>query len=91
MIPRPSDLHRGPLKPVVEPSLRGFDATGLFDTVARYAPAPDSAWDCATGSGQAALGLSRRFRKVIHSEETLQLTATIVDWLEWDRYYLAPG
>jgi len=39
--------------------------SGLFADVARHAPALDCAWDCATGSGQAALGLSRHFREVI--------------------------
>ena len=41
---------------------------GLFDVVARYAPALDCAWDCATGSGQAAVGLSRHFRKVVATD-----------------------
>jgi ubiquinone/menaquinone biosynthesis C-methylase UbiE len=41
---------------------------GIFETVARYAPALDRAWDCATGSGQAAVGLSRHFREVIATD-----------------------
>jgi ubiquinone/menaquinone biosynthesis C-methylase UbiE len=41
---------------------------GLFDVVAHYAPALDRAWDCATGSGQAAVGLSRHFRKVVATD-----------------------
>lgn len=36
----------------------------LFDFVAAAAPARDLAWDCATGNGQAAVGLARRFRAV---------------------------
>jgi SAM-dependent methyltransferase len=45
---------------------------GLFDTVAQYAPGLDCAWDCATGSGQAALGLSRHFREVIATDASPQ-------------------
>jgi len=37
---------------------------GLFDVLARAAPARDAAWDCGTGSGQAALGLTRHFAQV---------------------------
>jgi ubiquinone/menaquinone biosynthesis C-methylase UbiE len=44
----------------------------LFEMVARYAPALDCAWDCATGSGQAALGLSRHFRKVVATDASPQ-------------------
>jgi ubiquinone/menaquinone biosynthesis C-methylase UbiE len=40
----------------------------LFEIVARYAPGLECAWDCATGSGQAAIGLSRHFRKVIATD-----------------------
>lgn len=36
----------------------------LFSWLASVAPARDHAWDCATGSGQAALGLARHFRRV---------------------------
>ncbi|OAI43142.1 hypothetical protein AYO41_02795 [Verrucomicrobia bacterium SCGC AG-212-E04] len=36
----------------------------LFDFVASLAPATERAWDCATGSGQAAGGLARRFDAV---------------------------
>jgi ubiquinone/menaquinone biosynthesis C-methylase UbiE len=45
---------------------------GLFAEVARHAPALDCAWDCATGSGQAALGLSRHFREVIATDASPQ-------------------
>src|SRR5262249_7708676 len=50
--------------------------TGLFETVARYAPALNRAWDCATGSGQAALGLSRLFREVIATDASPQQIGT---------------
>jgi len=36
----------------------------LFRLVAEYAPARERAWDCATGNGQAAIGLARHFRRV---------------------------
>jgi ubiquinone/menaquinone biosynthesis C-methylase UbiE len=44
----------------------------LFDVIAEHAPAHDLAWDCATGSGQAAVGLSRRFRKVVATDASDQ-------------------
>ena len=40
----------------------------LFDLLAKAAPARDAAWDCATGSGQAALGLARHFSHVIGTD-----------------------
>lgn len=36
----------------------------LFAHLAKLAPARDRAWDCATGNGQAALGLARHFARV---------------------------
>jgi len=36
----------------------------LFGTIASLSPARDRVWDCATGSGQAALGLARHFARV---------------------------
>jgi ubiquinone/menaquinone biosynthesis C-methylase UbiE len=36
----------------------------LFEFVAAHAPARGRAWDCATGNGQAAVGLARVFREV---------------------------
>lgn len=40
----------------------------LFDLLAEAAPARDAAWDCATGNGQAALGLAGRFTCVIATD-----------------------
>jgi SAM-dependent methyltransferase len=37
---------------------------GLFAFVAAQAPAAGAAWDCATGNGQAAIGLARHFTRV---------------------------
>jgi len=40
----------------------------LFDALAAAAPARRLAWDCATGTGQAAEGLARRFDRVIATD-----------------------
>lgn len=47
----------------------------LFEYLALVAPGRDTAWDCGTGNGQAALGLTPYFRQVIAtdpSEEQLR-------------------
>lgn len=49
----------------------GFRPTyplALFDWLARQAPARDLAWDCATGSGQAAIDLARFFTRVVATD-----------------------
>ena len=40
----------------------------LFDLLADAAPARRLAWDCASGTGQAAGGLARRFDRVVASD-----------------------
>jgi SAM-dependent methyltransferase len=40
----------------------------LFDLLAEVAPAHDAAWDCGTGSGQAAIGLARHFTHVVATD-----------------------
>jgi SAM-dependent methyltransferase len=40
----------------------------LFDFLAQQAPALDAAWDCGTGTGQAAVGLARHFARVIATD-----------------------
>jgi SAM-dependent methyltransferase len=40
----------------------------LFDWLAGHCPARETAWDCATGSGQAAIGLARRFDRVVATD-----------------------
>lgn len=40
----------------------------LFAWLAAQAPARDAAWDCGTGSGQAALGLAPHFEHVIATD-----------------------
>jgi ubiquinone/menaquinone biosynthesis C-methylase UbiE len=37
---------------------------GLFEYLAEMCPQRDLAWDCATGSGQAAISLARHFSRV---------------------------
>ena len=50
----------------------------LFAELARLAPAHDAAWDCATGSGQAACGLARHFDLVIATDASAaQIAAAI--------------
>lgn len=40
----------------------------LFEFLAGVAPARRRAWDCATGNGQAAGGLARRFERVVATD-----------------------
>ena len=40
----------------------------LFADLARAAPGRERAWDCATGSGQAAGGLAAHFREVVATD-----------------------
>ena len=40
----------------------------LFDWLAAAAPARRCAWDCGTGSGQAAVGLARHFERVVATD-----------------------
>lgn len=40
----------------------------LFDWLRSLVPAPRRAWDCATGNGQAALGLAAHFDEVIATD-----------------------
>ena len=43
----------------------------LFAYLASLAPARQHAWDCATGNGQAALGLAPWFQRVTASEDEI--------------------
>jgi SAM-dependent methyltransferase len=50
----------------------------LFAEIAARAPGRRLAWDCATGSGQAALGLARHFEAVVATDASeAQLAAAI--------------
>lgn len=44
----------------------------LFDYLASLAPGHDYAWDCATGNGQAAIGLATHFQRVIATDASAQ-------------------
>ena len=43
----------------------------LFEFLASVSPSKELAWDCATGSGQAANGLAKYFNKVIASDASV--------------------
>lgn len=40
----------------------------LFDYITSFVPKKDTAWDCATGNGQAAVALARYFKKVVATD-----------------------
>jgi len=44
----------------------------LYAWLAGLSTARDTAWDCATGSGQAALGLAPHFRRVVASDASAE-------------------
>jgi SAM-dependent methyltransferase len=44
----------------------------LFDYLASISPECELAWDCATGNGQAAVGLAEHFAKVIATDASAQ-------------------
>ncbi len=47
----------------------------LFEYLASIAPGKDLAWDCGTGSGQAALVLTEHFRRVIATDASREQIA----------------
>jgi SAM-dependent methyltransferase len=47
----------------------------LFAFLAEKAPRRERAWDCATGSGQAAIGLAGRFKEVIATDASAEQIA----------------
>lgn len=47
----------------------------LFDWLVEITPARDHAWDCATGSGQAAKSLARHFRRVTATDASAKQIA----------------
>jgi SAM-dependent methyltransferase len=50
----------------------------LFEELASHAPRRERAWDCATGNGQAALGLAQHFREVIATDASeAQIAAAV--------------
>ena len=44
----------------------------LFDYLASIAPSRETAWDCATGNGQAAVGLAQLFRRVVATDPSAE-------------------
>lgn len=50
--------------------------TPLFDFIASVAPAREHAWDCATGSGQAAVELAERFDRVTATDASAEQIAS---------------
>src|SRR2546430_7765616 len=44
----------------------------LFQYLASISPQHELAWDCATGNGQAAVGLARHFDRVIATDASAQ-------------------
>ena len=47
----------------------------LFDFIASISPETNAAWDCATGNGQAAVGLADKFTRVIATDASAQQVA----------------
>jgi SAM-dependent methyltransferase len=62
----------------------------LFQYLAQIAPARERAWDCATGNGQAAVGLAKHFREVIATDASSQQLQNATT-LENISYRLAPA
>jgi SAM-dependent methyltransferase len=62
----------------------------LFAWLAAQAPARDAAWDCGTGSGQAALGLVPLFARVIATDPSASQIAHAAPHPRID-YRLAPA
>ncbi len=50
----------------------------LYEALATLAPRRRLAWDCGTGSGQAALGLAAHFRRVIATDASARQLAAVV-------------
>jgi SAM-dependent methyltransferase len=48
----------------------------LFDWLAGLAPGRGLAWDCATGSGQAAVALAERFERVVATDASAEQLAS---------------
>jgi SAM-dependent methyltransferase len=48
---------------------------GLFEWLAGAAPAREQAWDCATGSGQAAVALASLFERVVATDASAEQVA----------------
>ena len=62
----------------------------LFKHLASLAPARELAWDCATGTGQAALGLVNHFDKVIATDASAKQISNAIPHEKID-YRVAPA
>lgn len=62
----------------------------LFRYLASVAPGRERAWDCATGTGQAALGLAEHFREVIATDASARQIAN-AGYREGVVYEVAPA
>lgn len=60
----------------------------LFARLAAFAPAADVAWDCATGTGQAAIALAHWFSRVEATDASAAQIQNAVPH-EWVRYGVA--
>jgi ubiquinone/menaquinone biosynthesis C-methylase UbiE len=49
--------------------------SALFEYLASIAPKKETAWDCATGTGQAAVELARHFRQVVATDASAEQIA----------------
>ncbi|MGK0184627.1 MAG: hypothetical protein ACI9R3_000401 [Verrucomicrobiales bacterium] len=64
--------------------------SALFRYLSDLAPANDCAWDCATGSGQAAVALSDQFTSVIATDASAEQIAQATPAANVD-YRIAPA
>jgi SAM-dependent methyltransferase len=62
----------------------------FFDYLAAQCRAHDLAWDCATGNGQAARPLARRFRRVVATDASAEQIASAVP-VDGVEFYVAPA
>lgn len=62
----------------------------LFEALAALAPGRELAWDCATGSGQAATALAERFRRVVATDASAAQVAAATP-REGVEYRVAPA
>ena len=80
MTPRPPSQVRDHFAPAA-PAYADFRPrypAALFAALASLAPTRHLAWDCATGSGQAALGLAEHFEQVVATDASeAQLRAAL--------------
>lgn len=62
----------------------------LFEWLASLTPRHALAWDCATGNGQAAVGLSRHFRRVVATDASAEQVANAATAVNIE-YRVAPA